>query len=133
AFFFLLPAFAVAAEKVGVIAVGSDPTAAGALQLSLERRLRAEPSIELKGALDLAPKLGLPPAAGTWQGDAAARGQVTSLLGAVQAAYYAEKREEAGSRLGELAKLLDGLADAPAAVRTKVPLWRAAIHAKEGR
>src|SRR5439155_22805024 len=68
-----------------------------------------------------------------WQGDAAVRAQATSLLAAVQAAYYAEKRDEASSRVADLAKLLDELADAPAAVRTKVPLWRAAIHAKEGR
>lgn len=118
------PCVAVAqTTRVGVIAVGSDPVAAGALQAKLDRALGSQKNLVVIPRAELALRLAA--------GSAAARddGRLAGLFAQAKEAYFDDRLDEASGRVEEAARLIDEGLAVPGNDRVTVLTWRTALAA----
>ncbi|HVO31335.1 MAG TPA: hypothetical protein VMV18_11380 [bacterium] len=122
---------APALPRVGIVVVGEDPIAAGALQKDLERMLSATPGISVRPAGELASKLVVPKtaaaAAAAAGPDAATKAQAAQLLDDAKNAYYDDESAKALDRLAKLEDLQERTGGFPALQRVQMRLWRSAV------
>lgn len=118
----LSPVLAAAqTTRVGVIAVGSDPVIAGALQSRVDRALAAQKNLVLVPRAELALRLAA--------GSAVARddGRLAGLFAQAKEAYFDDRLDEASERVDEAARIIDEGLAVPGSDRTTVLTWRTAL------
>ncbi len=148
-FTFLMQAAAPA--RAGVVAIGTDPAAAGELQRALEAKLVEVPRVAVVGATTLAERLA-PPAPAATPAPAASPAESPSpdaspapspaatptvseeslaeakkLLEEAVALYYEDSAAQALDRLGALAALQSRTPGFPLAEKIRLRLWRMAV------
>lgn len=123
-------ALLAAPPRVGVIAVGDDPGAAGELQRTIELRLSASRKLDLIDAAQIGATL--PPApprpAGARPVDPALQKEAIGLLQQATDAYYQDRAALALERLATLATLQDRTQAFPVSERVRILLWRTAVY-----
>lgn len=117
-----VPALSLAeTTRVGVIAVGADPVAAGELQQRLDRAVASRKDLVTVPRAEIALRLG---AATSSARDA---GRLAALFAQAKEAYFDERLVEAGERVEEAARVVDSGLAVPGSDRVTVLTWRTAL------